>query len=157
VLTAIECASNALRLRMPSSNNVETMFVQHYLEKVSHRSGNVAIIATSRQWCRKSSYKTTNQVGNDAASHPIRRRIKSAMMPQARLVWSHTATRSSIIPQKCGSGNVATIMIKTAVTPQVVLSDDDSSRPSMPQVVLRGYDSSQQWCRKIRRTDVRNK
>jgi hypothetical protein len=28
VFTAIECASDALRLRMPSSNNVETMFVQ---------------------------------------------------------------------------------------------------------------------------------
>jgi hypothetical protein len=33
-----------LRLRMPSSNNVETMFVQHHLEKgKSHRSGNVAV------------------------------------------------------------------------------------------------------------------
>jgi hypothetical protein len=32
-----------LRLRMPSSNNIETMFVQHYSEKGrSHRSGNVA-------------------------------------------------------------------------------------------------------------------
>jgi hypothetical protein len=29
VFTAIECASSTLRLRMPSSNNVETMFVQH--------------------------------------------------------------------------------------------------------------------------------
>jgi hypothetical protein len=29
VFTAIECASNALRLPMPSSNNVETIFVQH--------------------------------------------------------------------------------------------------------------------------------
>jgi hypothetical protein len=29
VFTAIECAS-MLRLRMPSSNNVETMFVQHF-------------------------------------------------------------------------------------------------------------------------------
>jgi hypothetical protein len=28
VFTAIECASNALRLRMPSSNNLETMFVK---------------------------------------------------------------------------------------------------------------------------------
>ena len=144
MFTAIECASNALRLRMPSSNNVETMFVQHYLEKVSHRSGNVAIIATSRQRCRKSSYKTMNQVGDDAASRPIRRRIRSAMMLKRRLVGSHTAKRSSIIPQKCGSGNVATIRIKTAVTPQVVLSDNDSSRPSMPQVVLRGDDSSRQ-------------
>jgi hypothetical protein len=33
-----------LRLRMPTSNNVETMFVQHYLEKgKSHRSENVAV------------------------------------------------------------------------------------------------------------------
>jgi hypothetical protein len=32
VFTAIECASSTLRLQMPSSNNVETMFVQHYLE-----------------------------------------------------------------------------------------------------------------------------
>jgi hypothetical protein len=43
VFTAIECASSTLRLRMPSSNNIETMFVQHYLEKGSHRSGNVII------------------------------------------------------------------------------------------------------------------
>jgi hypothetical protein len=97
-----------LRLRMPSNSNVETMLVQHYLEKGSHRSGNVAC-------------------GNDATSRPTRRQIKLAMMPQAvlykttisagkmpktRQVWSHTATRSSIIPQKCGSGsNEATIVI----------------------------------------------
>jgi hypothetical protein len=31
VFTAIECDSNALRLRMPSSNNVETMSVQQQL------------------------------------------------------------------------------------------------------------------------------
>jgi hypothetical protein len=61
------------------------------------------------------------QVGNDAASHPTRQQFKSAMMPQTRQVWSHTVTRSSITPQKCGSGNDATIKIKTTMTPQVVL------------------------------------
>jgi hypothetical protein len=34
MFTAIECASNALRLQMPSSNNVETMFVQQWLQSV---------------------------------------------------------------------------------------------------------------------------
>jgi hypothetical protein len=80
-----------------------------------------------RQWCRKSSYKMTIQAGNDAASRPTRRRFKSGMMPQTRQVWSHTAIRSSIIPQKCGSGKDATTKIKTAMTPQVVLWDDNLS------------------------------
>jgi hypothetical protein len=76
-------------------------------------------LATSRQWCRKPSYKTTNQVGNDAASCPTRRRFKSARCRKRDQVWSHTATRSSIIPQKCGSGNDATIIkIKSAMMPQ---------------------------------------
>jgi hypothetical protein len=63
VFTAIECAT-MLRLRMPSSNNVETMFVQHTSEKGrSHRSENVA------------------------ASH------KSAMMPQVVLQDDETSWR----------------------------------------------------------------
>jgi hypothetical protein len=48
VFTAIECASSALRLQMPSRNNVETMFVQHYLEKGPTVVG-VWQLATSRQ------------------------------------------------------------------------------------------------------------
>ena len=39
---------------------------------------------------------------------------------------------SSIIPHKCGSGNDATIKIKTAMTPQVVLQDNNSN-----QVILQ--------------------
>jgi hypothetical protein len=50
VFTAIECASSALRLQMPSSNNVETMFVQHYWEKGPTGVG-MWQLATSRQWC----------------------------------------------------------------------------------------------------------
>jgi hypothetical protein len=38
VFTAIECASNSLRLQMPSSNNVETMFVQHQYPPRCHKS-----------------------------------------------------------------------------------------------------------------------
>jgi hypothetical protein len=48
VFTAIECASSTSRLRMPSSNNVETMFVQHYLEKGSTGVG-MWQLATSQQ------------------------------------------------------------------------------------------------------------
>jgi hypothetical protein len=77
-------------------------------------------LATSRQWCRKSSYKTANQVDNDAASCPTRRRFKSARCRKRNQVWSHTATRSSIIPQKCGSGNATIIKIKSAMMPQLV-------------------------------------
>jgi hypothetical protein len=43
VFTVILCASSTLRLRMPSSNNVETMFVQHLLPLQRH-------LAISRQW-----------------------------------------------------------------------------------------------------------
>jgi hypothetical protein len=39
VFTGIECASCMLRLQMPSSNNVGTMFFQHYLEKGIHVKG----------------------------------------------------------------------------------------------------------------------
>jgi hypothetical protein len=118
-----------LRLRMPSSNNVEMMFVQHYLEKGLTGVG-MWQLATSRQLCRKSSYKTTIQVGNDAA-------IETSLVSYCFLL-------SSIIPQECGSGNDATIKInqdgddaasrptirrfKTATIPQVVLPDDESSR-----------------------------
>jgi hypothetical protein len=90
---------------MPSSNNVETMFVQHYLEKGPAAVG-MWQLATSRQLCRNrdkfglillpDQYITTgvwkwrclyrdHQDGDDAASHPTRQRIKTATMPQVVL------------------------------------------------------------------------
>jgi hypothetical protein len=70
-----------------------------------------------------SSIKIT-QVGSDAASRPMRRRIESAVMPRVKsawcrnqsrqwcrkkdIVWSHTAFIST---QECGSGKLATINI----------------------------------------------
>jgi hypothetical protein len=160
---------------MPSSNNVETMFVQHYSEKVPTGVG-MWQLATNWQLCRKTSNLVTIQVGNDAASRPTRWRFKLARCRKRDQVWSHTATRSSIIPQKCGSGNDATLIkINSAMMLQVVLRDDGSSRlwcrklsykttievgndaaigsmrwrlksAMMPQVVQRAYNSSWQWC-----------
>jgi hypothetical protein len=60
---------------------------------------------SSRQWCRKSSYETTNRDGIDAAS-------KAGMMPQSKSAWCRKKDlvwlvsycfHSSIIPQECGS------------------------------------------------------
>jgi hypothetical protein len=118
MFTAIECASSTFRLRMPSSNSLETMSVQHYSEKGPAGVG-IWQLATSRKWCsnrdkfglillpeqyitpgvwkwqwchykdqsrrrwcRKLSYKTTNQDGNDAARRPTRQRIELGVKPQ---------------------------------------------------------------------------
>jgi hypothetical protein len=61
-----------------------------------------------------------------------------AVLQEDVLSWQNAANEtslvlycflvSSIIPHKCGSGKDATIKIKTAMTLQVVLRDDDSSR-----------------------------
>jgi hypothetical protein len=96
----------------------------------------------SRQWWRrKSSYKTTIAVGNDAA-------------PETSLV--SYCFLSSIISQECRSGiwchykdqvgsDAASCptrrRFKTAMMTQVVLPDDESSRQWC-------HNQSRQWCRK---------
>jgi hypothetical protein len=104
---------------MPSSNNVETMFVQHYYnvetmfiqhysEKGSDRSGNVAVSHKPAMYRKSLSYKTMVRVGNDAAT-------ETSLVSYFFL--------SSIIPQDCGSGNDATIKINQH-------GDDAVSRPT---------------------------
>jgi hypothetical protein len=108
---------------MPSSNNVETMFVQHYSEKGrSHRSGNVAVSHKSAMMPQVVLQDDDYKVGSDAAT-------ETSLVSYCFL--------SSIIPQECGSGNYATIKINQD-------GDDAASRPMrrrfktavMPQVVL---------------------
>ena len=88
VFTAMSYAKYVIRLRMPSSNDVETMSVQHYSEKEMWQlATKLAMIQcrnrdkfgprllpkqhnTREVWEWQCHYK--DQVGNDAASRPTR-------------------------------------------------------------------------------------
>jgi hypothetical protein len=103
---------------------------------------------SSWRWFRKSSYEMTNRVGNQAAVKlAYDAASKVGMMPQERPCMVSYCFHSSIIPQECGSGT-ATVKINQD-------GDDAASHPTrrrfkmaaMPQVVLPDNEWSRPWCR----------
>jgi hypothetical protein len=68
----------------------------------------------------------TNQIRNDAASLPTRWQLSWQDASNETSLVSYCFLTSKI-PQECGSGNDAMIKVKTAMTPQVILQDGNSS------------------------------